>query len=360
MDFRIEDELHLLVETTALFGAQKLASNERVHEHQRNVGDNLQDAYTEMGLADLETPDSLEGAELGSLAKCLVNEELAACDVGAAIALDRLGPALYPALEFQGAAAVAHLQDLCSGSIPRRVVLVIEETDRDPHQPISLHVDWVPAQDVAGVMLLGPTRACLVVDGIETQPLPASGLRAAGASALTLRDALATEHWTDPAAASRAQARSRLWVASMMLGVLRATCDFSRRYAGERETFGKPIAHHQGLAFLIVEMNMALEAARLLVHEAAWRLDQGEEASLESASALIECIESARWIGPSGVQILGGHGFMADYPVEKHMREVRTLGLMAGGLDAALETAGRKLEAGAPPLDIAMTTGEGE
>ena len=358
MDFGIEDELHLLVETAALFGAQHLTGQERMHEQQRSIDESLHAAYAEIGLTELETPESIEGAALGTLAKCLVNEELAACDVGAAIALDRLGPALYPALEFEGAAAVSRLQALCDGPVPRRTILIHEEIDRDPSEPISLFVDWVPADDIAGVMLLGPTRACLVTEGIETCPLHASGLRASGASSLNMASAMAADHWTDPGAASRAHARSRLWVASMMLGVLRATCDFSRRYAGERQAFGKPIAHHQGLAFLIVEMNMALEASRLLVHEAAWRLDQGQDATLESASALIECIESARWVGPSGVQILGGHGFMADYPVEKHMRELRTLGLMAGGLDAALEAAGRKLEAGVPPLNIAMPIGE--
>ncbi|MAJ58587.1 MAG: hypothetical protein CBC48_00805 [bacterium TMED88] len=358
MDFGIEDELHLLVETAALFGAQQLAGQERMHEQQRSIGNALHRAYAEIGLADLETPESLDGAALGSLAKCIVNEELAACDVGAAIALDRLGPTLYPALEFEGAAAVARLQALCDGPAPRRAILIHEEIDRDPGKPISLWVDWVPADEIAGVMLLGPTRACLVTEGIETRPLHASGLRASGGCSLHLASATAAEQWTGPDAASRAHARARLWVASMMLGVLRATCEFSRLYAGQREAFGKPIAHHQGLAFLIVEMNMALEAARLLVHEAAWRLDQGEDATLESASALVECIEAARWVGPSGVQILGGHGFMADYPVEKHMRELRTLGLMGGGLDAALETAGRQLETGVPPLNITTPVGE--
>ena len=358
MDFGIEDELHLLVETAALFGAQQLTGHERVHEQERGIGSTLRSAYAEIGLTDLEIPESLDGAALGTLAKCLVNEELAACDVGAAIALDRLGPALYPALEFEGAAAVTRLQELCRGPNPKRAVLIHEEIDRDPREPISLVVEWVPAEEIAGIMLLGPTRACLVTEGIETRPLHASGLRASGACSLELAHVMAADHWTDRIAAERAHARSRLWVASMMLGVLRATCDFSRRYAGERKAFGKPIAHHQGLAFLIVEMNMALEASRLLVHEAAWRLDQGEDAALESASALIECIESARWIGPSGVQILGGHGFMADYPVEKHMRELRTLGLMAGGLDAAVEAAGHKLESGIPPLKISMPIGE--
>ena len=354
MDFEIEDELHLLVETAALFGARQLTGHERMHEQKRGIESALHSAYAEIGLMDLETPESLDGAALGTLAKCLVNEELSACDVGAAIALDRLGPALYPALEFEGAEAVSCLQELCQGPNPKRAVLIHEEIDRNPHEPISLFVEWVPAEEIAGIMLLGPTRACLVTAGIETRPLHASGLRASGASSLKLDRVMAANHWTDPDAAGRALARSRLWVASMMLGVLRATCEFSRRYAGERQAFGKPIAHHQGLAFLIVEMNMALEASRLLVHEAAWRLDQGKDATLESASALIECIESARWVGPSGVQILGGHGFMADYPVEKHMRELRTLGLMVGGLDAALETAGRKLEAGVPPLNITL------
>ena len=152
--------------------------------------------------------------------------------------------------------------------------------------------------------------------------------------------------------ASRARARARLHTASLLLGVLSATCTFSAAYAQERQAFGKPIGHHQALAFLITDMHMALEAARLVVHEAAWRVDRNLPCVTEAASAWAECIEIARTIGPDGVQILGGHGFMADYPVEKHMREARALSLLHGGFDAAIEDAGLALVERETPLGL--------
>jgi alkylation response protein AidB-like acyl-CoA dehydrogenase len=99
---------------------------------------------------------------------------------------------------------------------------------------------------------------------------------------------------------------------------------------------------------------MALDGARLLVHEAAWRLDANLPAEGAAASALAECIDASRSIGPNGVQILGGHGFMADYPVEKHMREARTLGLLFGGFDSAVEESGQLLCSSDAPLEIGV------
>jgi alkylation response protein AidB-like acyl-CoA dehydrogenase len=157
-----------------------------------------------------------------------------------------------------------------------------------------------------------------------------------------------------PAGAARARARTRLYIASLLLGVMRAACDFSREYAKERQAFGKPIGHHQALAFLITDMQMALDGARLLVRHAAWRLDHDLPSESQAASALAECIDASRLIGPNSVQILGGHGFMSDYPVEKYMREGRALGLLFGGFDAAIEESSRHLCQSDAPLAIGL------
>ena len=146
--------------------------------------------------------------------------------------------------------------------------------------------------------------------------------------------------WVNPRGARRALARARLHAASLLIGVMRAACDFSRDYALQRVAFGKPIAHHQALAFLIADMAMAVEGTRLLVHDAAVQLDRGEDAVEACATAFLEAAEQSLFVTPNAVQILGGHGFMQDYPVEKWMREARMLGLLYGGVDAARNDAG--------------------
>jgi alkylation response protein AidB-like acyl-CoA dehydrogenase len=349
MNLTPDEDLLLIAETARRFGEDMLAPRMRSAEADRAVDSETQRAFAEIGLAGLELPEKAGGAELGCVARVLVNEELGATDAGAALALDRLGPALYPVVEMGG-----DLSRLAEGG--GRILLV---TDLDG--PFQIHADrvsgtspWVPASEVDAIVVLAKDQAAIIHEGFTIEPIRGAGLRAAGAGTLHIEDAQMSSHLSDPVGASRARARARLYVASLLLGVLRATCDFSREYAKERKAFGKPIGHHPALAFLITDMQMALDGARLLVHEAAWRLDAGLPADAAAASAFAECIDASRLIGPNGVQILGGHGFMADYPVEKHMREARALGLLFGGFDAAVEESGQQICASDAPLEIGV------
>jgi alkylation response protein AidB-like acyl-CoA dehydrogenase len=140
----------------------------------------------------------------------------------------------------------------------------------------------------------------------------------------------------------------------MLVGVMRESAEFSRQYALDRVAFGKPIAHHQALAFLITDMATAVDSARMLVWDAAWRLDSGEDGNEACATAYVEAIEQAMFVTPNGVQILGGHGFMQDYPAEKFMREARTLGLLFGGIDSAREDAGNELAQCEIPVALSL------
>ncbi len=354
------EELALLVETTRSFAEEALTPALREAEHARGVSPSVRAAFEQIGLAGLEMPEAAGGAGLGSLARVLVNEELAAADAGAALALDPIGAALYPLAELGGDEAVDRWLGSLLGSdaVQQRAVLVDLRDARFVCQGDQLdgEVPWVPADRVDLLVLLGEDEAFVVRQGIELETLRGAGLRAAGASALTLRGAPIEARFESAAGVMRARARSRLHAASLLIGVLRAACDFSRAYALEREAFGRPIAHHQALAFLITDMQMALDGARLLVQEAAWRIDAGFPAEAEAAAAFAETIEASRLIGPSGVQILGGHGFMQDYPVEKFMREARTLSQGYGGFDAAREDAGRLLCTG--PESILLSHGE--
>jgi len=182
-------------------------------------------------------------------------------------------------------------------------------------------------------------------------------LRAAGAAELTLNRAPVCARWTDRAGAQRALARARLYVAAMLVGITRESAAYSRQYALDRVAFGKPIAHHQALAFLIADMASATDMAQLLTREAAWRLDSGDAAAEPCATAFVEAAEAAMFVTPNGVQILGGHGFMQDYPVEKWMREARSLGLLLGGIDAAREDAGRELAGAEGAVALTRETG---
>ncbi len=345
IDFSLEPELELLRETARRFAREHLWPEQRAHESARTLPAKVRDAFGQIGLAMLELPEALGGAGLGTLARVMVLEELAAGDAGAVLALDPFGPALYPLLE------LGDEDDLKTLALPlldrqgSRAVLVTDLSEQliGQGRTISGEVPWIPADSVDLLVVLGRQGACVLSEGIATEPLRGAGLRAAGASSLVLENAPVVAAWQDAAGAGRALARTRLHTAATLLGVMRAAADYSRDYAVERTAFGKPIAHHQALAFLIADMATAVEATRLLVWEAAWKRDRGEDED-DSAVAYIEASEQAMFVTPNALQILGGHGFVQDHPVEKMMREARTLGLMAGGVDCAREDATNRLE----------------
>jgi len=352
------EDLELIVETAKTFAKEALTPKLREHEHERAIEPSVVKSYAEMGLAGLELPESLGGAGLGALARVLVNEELAAGDAGAALALDPLGPALYPLLEVGGEEALRNFALPLLGQSGARAVLVWDaDAQLEVGASVSGRVPWVPSDRVDLLVLLGPDEVVVVRAGIVSRRLHGAGLRAAGASELELDSAPIAARWTDPAGAARALARARLYVTSLLVGVLRETAEFSMDYARHREAFGRPIAHHQGLAFMITDMRSAVDGARLLLYEAAWRVERGHAAEAAAASAFVEAVEASRLVGPNAVQILGGHGFMQDYPMEKHMRESRILGLTLGGVDHAREAAGRALEETASGVALSWSGG---
>lgn len=356
-DLDAGDDLELVVQTARQFAAEALAPAMRGAERARELDASLAASWDEIGLVGLEWPEGLDGAGLGCLARVLVNEELAAGDVGATLALDSTGPAATALLEVGGEEALAAGLAACDHGAARLLFVSgddAEYTWEGNGQLLSLRAPYVHAERASALVVLLDDAVVLVESGFAFEPVRGAGLRAAGGASLRANSAPVAAQWKNREGAERARARARLYYASLLLGVMRSACDFSADYAQQREAFGRPIGHHQALAFLITDMRMALDAARLVVHEAAWRVDRGLACATEAASAFAECIEVSRTIAPNGVQILGGHGFMADYPVEKHMREARSLGLLCGGFDAAVEAAGRALVEQASPLALGV------
>jgi alkylation response protein AidB-like acyl-CoA dehydrogenase len=124
---------------------------------------------------------------------------------------------------------------------------------------------------------------------------------------------------------------SRVAMAAMALGVSRAAFEFSRDYAKEREVFGVKVAQKQAIAFMLAEMATEIEAIRLLTWEAAWMLDnQKTDASKQAYLAMIGATDMAMMVTDRAVQILGGHGYIREFPVERFMRNGRGFATFTG------------------------------
>jgi alkylation response protein AidB-like acyl-CoA dehydrogenase len=123
---------------------------------------------------------------------------------------------------------------------------------------------------------------------------------------------------------------SRPVVASGAVGVARAAFDFALQYSLERKQFGRPIAKQQAIQFMLADMAMEIQAARLLCWNAAWLLDQGEPNTKESSMAKAYAADIGMKVVTDAVQIVGGMGYMRDYPVEKFMRDAKIMQIYEG------------------------------
>jgi alkylation response protein AidB-like acyl-CoA dehydrogenase len=124
---------------------------------------------------------------------------------------------------------------------------------------------------------------------------------------------------------------SRAGLASLAVGVARGAYEYARDYAKTREAFGKPIAQFQAIAFMLAEMAIEVDAMRAMAWQAAWMLDQGQDATQAAALAKHYADESALFVADRAVQVLGGHGYIREHPAERWLRDARgfaaTLGL---------------------------------
>ncbi len=123
---------------------------------------------------------------------------------------------------------------------------------------------------------------------------------------------------------------SRPVVAASAVGLARGATEVSIEYAKERKAFGAPIAKLQAVSFMIADMAMSTEAARHLVWKSAWKADNGQRNTLEAAYAKAFAADTAMKVATDAVQVFGGYGYSAEYPVEKMMRDAKIFQIYEG------------------------------
>ncbi|MBN2797794.1 MAG: acyl-CoA dehydrogenase family protein [Deltaproteobacteria bacterium] len=119
-------------------------------------------------------------------------------------------------------------------------------------------------------------------------------------------------------------------VSAAAVGLARAAMEHAIQYALERKTFGKPIAAHQGISFMLADMAKDIEAARLLVWKAAWEIDQGRRNTMYASMGKAFAADVAHRVASDAVQILGGYGYNNEYPVEKLLRDSKIFQIYEG------------------------------
>ncbi len=294
-DFGFSEEEELVADTAAAFARRELRPRMRAHEAD-GVGDDVRASFDDTGLA--------EAGELGAVGQALVLEALGWGDAGAAMSL------MAPALSAQVTTAL--------GAPAASCVHPVEEVSGD-----SISVGWIPAPPDPGLIVFDPAGRWRQ-GGADMQASRGLGLHAASGASGVMGPGDARGEGDGAAALAALQ----LAGAALLAGLCRASLEYASEYVQERRAFGRRLADHQALAFLIAEMAIRTEAARLSVFAAG-----ATGGAALAGDAWLTALDAACWVTDQGVQLLGGHGYMKAHPVEKWMRDARCLAMCWGGRD---------------------------
>ncbi|GAA3533729.1 acyl-CoA dehydrogenase family protein [Aeromicrobium panaciterrae] len=359
-DLTPTEDQQMIVGVIKEFAAEVLRPGALVAETANDTPKEILAQTSEFGLTLLNIPEALGGLseDRSAVTGVLVAEALAEGDMGQAVAC--LAPAaVATAISLWGSdeQQQTYLPAFAGDDIPSAALAVAEP--RALFDPFSL--DTKAVRTASGLRINGvksgvvrgaeaelfvvavdldgtPTLVLLEssTKGVTIESDPSMGLRAAGLSKLVLDDvdveagAVLGEGSVDD---YRECIRlSRLAWAALALGTARAVLDYVTEYVNTREAFGEPISHRQAVAFMVADIAIELEGMRLTTLKAASRAEQGMDFAREVALARRLTAEYGMKIGTDGVQLLGGHGFVKEHPVERWYRDLRAIGLMEGAV----------------------------
>jgi acyl-CoA dehydrogenase len=364
VSFELSEDQKLLRETVAAFAVEQIRPLARDADERGAAPDSVVAKAWELGLVASAIPESYGGFgdAPSALTGVIVLEELGYGDLS--IALHVLAPRLlvYPLLAHGTEEQKRRLLPaFTQGEFRAATAAVVEP---------SLHFDlsaltttatpdtnwfvlrgrkaFVPLAEVSETVLVyarrddrpqseNPAEGYRAVDaflvdrgasGLEMSPPERNmGIKALRSHELSLNDVclgaecrLGGDRGID---FGRLMNRSRVALGALAVGVARAAFEYARDYAKERKAFGLAIAQKQAIAFMLAEMAIEIDASRLLVWEAAWKLDRSEDATREAYLAKQYAANMALKVTDNAVQVLGGHGYVRDHPVELWLRNAR-------------------------------------
>jgi len=358
MDFALPDDLKMLRDMARKFAANRVGPNARDWDREGQIPQDVIDELANLGFMGLLVPHDLGGAEISYLGMTVVVEEIARQCGGTALMLaahnglclghimlaandeqkkryvprlaggETLGAwALTEPVSGSDAAALATTatrdgddwiingsKNFITNGHRAGVFVILARTD--PNVDKTKGISAFVVERGAPGFEIGPKEDKMGMRASDTVPLTFENCRVAGDQLLGklnygFNDTL------------KVLERGRITIASLSIGLARGALEESLRYACEREQFGKPIARHQAIQFMLADMAMEIDAARLLARKAAVLQDAGKPSKLESSMAKLYASEMATRACLAGIQIHGGYGYLKDVPVERYMRDAK-------------------------------------
>jgi len=355
VSFQPTEEQQLIRDTVASFAREQMRPAAREADETGHIPGALVRQAWELGLVQSTIPEAFGGAgeSPSAVTGALVSEELGWGDLSIALYI------LAPKLVIQPVIAL--------GSNEQKLQVLPCYTGRDftagtaavmePHFGFDINELTTTATHQNGDFVLNGSK-CFVPLAAEAQHMLVytrsdDGLSAfivpRGTPGLTVAEreknmglkavatyGLALDNCRVPAAAQLTGDltlllnRSRVALAALAVGVARAAFEYARDYAKERRAFGTAIAQKQAIAFMLAEMAIEIDATRLLTWEAAWKIDTGAEATREACLAKNYAATMVLKTTDDALQILGGHGYIRDHPVELWLRNGRGFATFEG------------------------------
>ncbi len=352
-------EQQLIVETVRRYAAERMRPAAHDADESRAISPDIITKGWDLGLLPSTIPEQYGGfSETHSaVTGALAAEELAHGDLATALYL--LTPNLFaiPLLHCGTHAQRDHwLPKVLDGDFPHVTAALIEPRwNFDPHALETTATceqgayrlnglkGYVPLAETANAMLVyaregSSTQAFIVEKGAEGLSIVEReqhmGVRALPTYQVRLENVLVAadaklggERGCD---FDLLMNYSRVGLGALAVGVARGAFEYARDYAKTREAFGRPIAQFQAIAFMLAEMAIEIEAARAMVWEAAWALDHGDSAHRAASLAKQYADETALFVTDRAVQVLGGHGYIREHPVEGWLRNARGFATFLG------------------------------
>ena len=359
-DLTPDEDQKLILETVREFADEILRPAARHADDAASYPPDLIVKAAELGITAINIPEDFEGiaSHRATVTNALVAEALAYGDMG--LALPILAPGGVASALTHWASAdqqATYLPEFAGENVPQACVAIAE-----PHalfDPTMLKTtavrtpsgyrlngvkSLVPAAADAELFIIGAQLngrpALFIVEsssqGLTVKADPSMGLRAAALGRVELDNVsvlLAARLGEDGATDndySDAIALSRLGWAALAVGTSHAVLDHVVPYVKERQAFGEPIAHRQAVAFMCANIAIELDGLRLITWRGAARAEQGLPFAREAALAKRLGTDKGMQIGLDGVQLLGGHGYTKEHPVERWYRDLRAIGVAEG------------------------------
>lgn len=364
MNFDLDEEQADIRDTVRRFTEQEITPNAEAWDEQEYFPRDLYSKLAALGLMSMTTPEMFGGSELNRLTGAIVYEELAKGEMATAVGLSvhnmvtgsiaRFGneqqrQQWVPALAAGKLLGAFSLSEAVSGSDAASLQCRAER--RDESYVLNGAKMWVTNGGEADIYLLMARTggkhtgsagiSCFVVEkgtpgftfGKKERKM---GLHSSPTRELLFEDCMVPaanrigEEGQGFKIALSSLDGGRVNIGAIAVGVAQAAFETASSYARSREQFGQPIGTFQGIQFMLADMAMKIEAARLLVYEAAYKLDAGQPASLAAAMAKCFATDTAMEVTTNAVQVLGGAGYVRDYPVERYMRDVKVAQIFEG------------------------------